>query len=755
MTPFRPTARRPSPSSPRNLAQVPASARPTRALVPHHPDRPLSMVVLIVGPASHDLNQLLADLQRSLDSAQAGWMAVEVGTEADREVQLALLLEDAPRNHPQVLVIDLEPGAGGQTSGRRLVNQLLGLQGRWSGCLIQHLDGHDPALWTKAQAITSAWILAIEGGHRGRAPTAIGDGAGLVAPSLAPALPGVPDTEAYLATLHDWLQAPENRDRHQAHQSVHGLMGEVAAALLEMARFGARASLSFVHAGLRRVPPLPRIQLHELDLSGNPLTDLSGIPAGLEGLHLTHCRLSRLPLSPDQVGSLQVLALACNRFGGLPEILAHMPAGGQVDVRFNPVAQEHIEAYQVRMIMGIARLPSLLHSTPVPMEDSGSGGDDSTPEEGVDLDEPPPAEPVDFRLLEAVAASGSTGSPGDDRRAPGARIEAALRGWIDLRDEDREAAAWQRLEHADGADRFAGFIHRLRGTSRGAQKWAQPAMVQLLQAVLTDPALQEQVLAVVSDATQSCDDRVSLVWTQLKTLLRVHHIDSGELDRDLPALLGMARQVFRQDALQQAANAHVRRDRAQRAALGLDGRDAEDIEVYLAYAVNLHSPLGLDGPLPPARFVHQDISGVGLRDASRALKAIQQLENARFARFLADWKPWRQALKRLDAAAAQRIEDGVSDPAFAEDVAAEVKAAAQAAQVGTAYPNERDRVSAENQAIAAACNERIAKRWLGLTRQVLQDRSLDHLLDPAWALQAPQPAAPIRTPIPSPAGAPG
>ena len=63
---------------------------------------------------------------------------------------------------------------------------------------------------------------------------------------------------------------------------------------------------------------------------------------------------------------------------------------------------------------------------------------------------------------------------------------------------------------------------------------------------------------VALDATESCDDRVSLRYNTLREVERVRRVVSGELDQNLPELLSVARGVFRAHALEKIATAAMK-----------------------------------------------------------------------------------------------------------------------------------------------------------------------------------------------------
>lgn len=315
------------------------------------------------------------------------------------------------------------------------------------------------------------------------------------------------------------------------------------------------------------------------------------------------------------------------------------------------------------------------------------------------------------------------------QEASGTPLADALYGWISLHDAEVTSPGWQAIEHLDGSSTFVDLLDRLNDMHPDADNPdIQHLLRRLVGAMRADAAFAAQVIAICVGATETCDDRVSLVLSQLECALMARKVACGHHDDDPGQAIHLARQVFRRMKIDEIGKAKV--DRIEEG-LPSNGRrpgiHREALETHLAYLHGLHEVLGLDGMLPEARYTGEVLSGVSPQDLEHARNEVQNAENRHFTAALADWTPWQQLLERLDPEGVAALKQELADPDFWLQVEQEVKAVALEAMTPAAdLPL----------VISTACNRRAIEltreRWVALTIRLLHGLGLDDLLKPAW-----------------------
>ncbi|MEJ0004776.1 MAG: NEL-type E3 ubiquitin ligase domain-containing protein [Pararobbsia sp.] len=76
--------------------------------------------------------------------------------------------------------------------------------------------------------------------------------------------------------------------------------------------------------------------------------------------------------------------------------------------------------------------------------------------------------------------------------------------------------------------------------------------------------------------------------------------------------------------------------------------EVDEIEVVLAYQVELDKALKLGSPLRGMRFF--DVSDVSYTDLGHALSDVRTRENSEFPAWLSSWTPWERLIERHDKA---------------------------------------------------------------------------------------------------------
>ncbi|UQR61377.1 E3 ubiquitin--protein ligase [Bradyrhizobium sp. C-145] len=364
--------------------------------------------------------------------------------------------------------------------------------------------------------------------------------------------------------------------------------------------------------------------LVELEVADNSLTSLpANLPAGLEMLNANDNRLTSLP---DALPSgLTSLAVSGNQLTDLPESLPSWL------IEFNVSGNQ------------LANLPDPLPSTLQSLNVSRNRLT-SLPE-GL-LDALVPNNSLYYPHLESLEL-GDNALP-DDVLAHLAAAEAppqlaqqslheAAAHW--LADDPAALAEWLHFANEPGAQDYAQFLERLRGTVNYGNDEFRQAVADDLRQAAANPTLREQFFAQASEANASCEDRVTLHWNGMQTARLNADVEDGVYDDRLGDLIQRGRVAFRLEALDEIA-----RDRINSLASG--NPDVDDIEVYLAYQHRLRERLELSHVAPDMRFLA--VSHVSDDDAREALGLVWEREASQFTNYMASrWQPWETVLRRI------------------------------------------------------------------------------------------------------------
>ncbi|EMF6026912.1 SPI-2 type III secretion system effector E3 ubiquitin transferase SspH2, partial [Salmonella enterica] len=319
---------------------------------------------------------------------------------------------------------------------------------------------------------------------------------------------------------------------------------------------------------LTSLPALPS-GLKELIVSGNRLTSLPVLPSELKELMVSGNRLTSLPMLPSGLLSLSVYR---NQLTRLPESLIHLSSETTVNLEGNPLSERTLQA-----LREITSAPG--YSGPIIRFDMAGA-----------------SAPRETRALHLAAA---------DWLVPAREGEPA------------PADRWHMFGQEDNADAFSLFLDRLSETENFIKDAGFKAQISSWLAQLAeDEALRANTFAMATEATSSCEDRVTFFLHQMKNVQLVHNAEKGQYDNDLAALVATGREMFRLGKLEQIAREKVR-------TLAL----VDEIEVWLAYQNKLKKSLGLTSVTSEMRFF--DVSGVtvtDLQDAELQVKAAEKSE---------------------------------------------------------------------------------------------------------------------------------
>ncbi|EEH4743522.1 E3 ubiquitin--protein ligase [Salmonella enterica] len=398
---------------------------------------------------------------------------------------------------------------------------------------------------------------------------------------------------------------------------------------------------------LTSLPPLPA-GLQMLSVAGNQLTRLPPLPAGLRRLLVAGNQLTSLPPLP---AGLQVLSVSDNQLTSLPLLLAGLELltlerNPQL-VRLPPLP-EGLQTLSVDANPQLTRLPALpsglqrLYArnnqlTRLPESITGLSSEAS-----VNLEGNPLSERTLQALREITSAPGYSGPrilfdmAGASAPREARALHLAAAGWLVPAREGEPAPAdrWHMFGQEDNAAAFSLFLDRLSETENfmkdaGFKAQISSWLVQLAE----DEALRAKTFAMATEATASCQDRVTLALHQMKNVQLVHDAEKGQYDNNLAALVATGREMFRLEKLEQIA-----REKAGTLAL------ADDVEVYLAYQNKLKKALGLTSVTAEMRFF--GVSGVTVSDLQAAELQVKAAEKSELREWILQWGPLHSVLER-------------------------------------------------------------------------------------------------------------
>ncbi|EGK0880837.1 E3 ubiquitin--protein ligase [Salmonella enterica] len=343
--------------------------------------------------------------------------------------------------------------------------------------------------------------------------------------------------------------------------------------------------LSVSYNQLTRLPQLPP-GLCKLSVFNNQLTSLPALPSGLQILWAYRNRLTRLPALPP---GLRELSVYRNQLTRLPESITGLSSEATVNLEGNPLSERTLQA-----LRDITSAPG--YSGPrIRFDMAGASA------------------PRETRALHLAAA---------DWLVPAREGEPA------------PADRWHMFGQEDNADAFSLFLDRLSETENFIKDAGFKAQISSWLAQLAeDEALRANTFAMATEATSSCEDRVTFFLHQMKNVQLVHNAEKGQYDNNLAALVATGREMFRLGKLEQIAREKVR-------TLAL----VDELEVWLAYQNKLRKPLGLTSVTAEMRFF--GVSGVTASDLRSAERQVKAAEKSEFREWILQWGPLHSVLER-------------------------------------------------------------------------------------------------------------
>ncbi|MHC2440209.1 T3SS effector NEL-type E3 ubiquitin ligase NopM [Bradyrhizobium sp. USDA 4451] len=400
------------------------------------------------------------------------------------------------------------------------------------------------------------------------------------------------------------------------------------------------------HNELSSLPAMFPPGLRRLFISHNRLTSLpDDLPATLSELEVADNRLTSLPASLP--AALEILNANDNRLTSLPDAL---PSGlTSLAVGGNQLTDlpESLPSRLIELNVSSNQLASLPDPLPSTLQSLNVSGNrlTSLPEGLLDALVPmnslyyPHLQSPEFGdnpLPDDVLAQLAAAEAPPPQLAQQSLHEAAAH-W--LADDPAALAEWQHFADEPGAQDYAQFLERLRGTVNYGNDAFRQAVANDLRHAAANADLREHFFAQASEANTSCEDRVTLHWNGMQTARLNAEVKKGLYENRLGELIQCGRLAFRLEALDEIA-----RDRVN--LLASVNPNVDDVEVYLAYQHRLREPLELSHVAPDMRFLA--VSDVSEDDATEALDLVRRREASEFIDYLASrWQPWETVLERI------------------------------------------------------------------------------------------------------------
>ncbi|EDJ4634507.1 E3 ubiquitin--protein ligase [Salmonella enterica] len=345
--------------------------------------------------------------------------------------------------------------------------------------------------------------------------------------------------------------------------------------------------LSVSYNQLTSLPPLPS-GLWKLSVFNNQLASLPPLPSGLQTLWAYRNQLPSLPALPP---GLRDLSVSHNQLASLPESITGLSSEATVDLAGNPLSERTLQT----------------------LRDITSAPDYSGPR--IRFDMAGPSVPREARALHLAVAD-----------------------WLtpEREGEPDPADRWHTSGQEDNAAAFSLFLDRLSETENFKKDAGFKAQISSWLALLAeDDVLRAKTFAMATEATSSCQDRITLALHHMKNVQLVHNAEKGVYDNNLPGLVSTGREMFRMEMLERIA-----REKARTLAF------VDEIEVYLAYQNKLKKPLGLTSVTAKMRFF--GVSGVTASDLRSAERQVKAAEKREFSEWLLQWGPLHSVLERKE-----------------------------------------------------------------------------------------------------------
>lgn len=338
-------------------------------------------------------------------------------------------------------------------------------------------------------------------------------------------------------------------------------------------------------------------------------------------LDLSRLQLTQLPDCLDMLSSTVVLNVSQNRLTSLP---AMPPSLLALDVRANQLVSAHTIPANLRALSTNVeqnQMPDVLQGHWAAIVQWNLAHVDSSPE----------------GLKKATYSE---------------EIETIVERFRSWEPESFEVDAgvqskWIAIAHETHAPVFAEFLENLFNTGEFKDHRTGPAMekkvIGLVQELFDSPKFRATCFAIAQEASETCDDRVTLALNDMSLALINHHAEQGRYSE--PDLMTMGCGLFRLHVLDGLAAGKVKEQEKAYRRHPVAENKVDPIEVRLAYHTLLAERLSLPGVAHAMKYSYD--AKITDADLDIAEKSVRDLEKVgAHVKHLATWSPWVKALER-------------------------------------------------------------------------------------------------------------
>lgn len=365
------------------------------------------------------------------------------------------------------------------------------------------------------------------------------------------------------------------------------------------------------------LPDLGTLNLARNDLTRLPLTGDHRLPS-LMRLNLARNRIATLTDVPALPG-LQTLTLTTNQFANIPHVVAswrsvvptHSLFGRPliVDMAGNPIPEQRILEWQQR-----------------------------------------PAVPNGAQVYFSM---------GNTFQIAARPLADAVSDWFDPAVQAMHRQLWEGFAKETNAPDFSQFLDRLRRTVNYESASFRSRARKFITELEADRSFREKIFPVSLCSTESCEDRVTYTFGQMKQAWLAHAVTKGVYDDDPKLFKATMLGLYRLHLLELIA-----REKVPTLAY------VDEIEVFLAYQVKLRGALAL--PTDATEMRYFGVSGVTEADLKAAKERVLREEEKDFPKYLANSGPVQALLERRwpeeFAAARDQLTDSMDPDVFQQRV---------------------------------------------------------------------------------------
>jgi Leucine-rich repeat (LRR) protein len=433
------------------------------------------------------------------------------------------------------------------------------------------------------------------------------------------------------------------------------------------------ASLESLLVGSNRLDYLPDYlppPLTNLSCYQNNLTQLPPTLPNLENLDLRGNQLDRLPFSlPATLGNLR---LDENLFSEFPAAVAWLPDSCLVNLKMNPFPDETVASVRESISAPDYAGPLILIGDSAPQETH---------------EEP---------------------------------IAVFISSWFPKDLQADAMSTWRSFENEDGAEAFFEFMQGLSGKPLEQHPEFKSHLGEWLSQLVERPALRSLSFGIAVAESASCTDRLLSELNQMQRAYVQDDVERGLYDGNIPELIAVGREEFRQRALEVIAGEKMKH--LSRPEIVASRGKPDEIEVYLGYQVKLREVLQLKSLARDMRYFRS--AKLTDYDLKVAESTVKEKEDEEFPEWLACWPVWDAVLQRVNAENFDLAQDKLMEES-GEPLQEKIK-------------SEREIL---NRPFCAVTYQRVSKRvWdeivsvekMKLTSAFLKENGLAKALEPFW-----------------------